>query len=141
MVCMLSNLKTWKWCWGHRAVKPTVGPGQSLGQGSRGPQKLLDLSCFGRPMIQTAQKLVVNCMYLFWKIGLDVKKRELSFIVMNIPLLSQTISQNIKKVVLITWKLWKNIVTLSLYAHIRVLKRGINMEPQCQASQKVCDKH
>ena len=40
-------------------ARPRVGPGQSLGQVSRG---LLHLSCFGRPMInfQTAQMIVVK---------------------------------------------------------------------------------
>jgi len=45
---------------GQGAARPTVGPGQSLGQGSRG---LLDLSCFGRPRInfQTSQ-ILVKCI-------------------------------------------------------------------------------
>ena len=55
------------------------------------------------------------CENWFW----CKKKRELSFIVINIftiPALSQKISQHIKKITLMTWKLWKKIVTLSLYS-------------------------
>jgi len=32
------NFKTWKWCWGQGVVRPTVGLGQSLVQGNRGPK-------------------------------------------------------------------------------------------------------
>jgi len=54
------------------------------------------------------------------------KARELSFIVIEYDPYALFVTKDKKKIRLNTKKLWKKIVTLSLYARLRVLKkRGI----------------